>query len=436
MNIKDELELYFDRLWPIHRSITGNGVRQTLDIISEVVPLETTEISSGTKVFDWTIPKEWVVRDAYIITPNGEKILDVNENNLHLLNYSIPFKGKVSKQILEKHLYSRPEMPDAIPYVTSYYEPRWGFCLAHNDRQYLPDGEYQIVIDTEFIDGSLIIGEAVLEGIENKEILLSTYICHPSLANNELSGPLVTAFLYRELSKIEERKFTYRFIFCPETIGSIAYLSMHGEYLKNNLIAGYIITCVGDDGKFTYKRSRRGDSLSDRAAEYVLNNSYSGEHRILDFFPVPGSDERQYCSPGFNLPVGSLMRTMYGEYPEYHTSKDNKSILSFEKMEEAIQVYKNIIKVIEYNKIYVNKFPYCEPNLGKRELYPTISTVNKNEMIETILWLLNYSDGQNDLLDISKISGVSIDKLSNAARKCLRAGLLEILNKHDNTSYY
>ena len=434
MKLKEEIEQYFHRLWPVHRSITGEGVRQTLDILSEIVPLEKTEIPSGTKVFDWTIPKEWVVRDAYIITPGGEKILDVNENNLHLLNYSIPFKGRVSKQILEKHLYSRPEMPDAIPYVTSYFEPRWGFCLAHHDRQYLPDGEYQIVIDTEFIDGSLTIGEAVLEGIENKEILLSTYICHPSLANNELSGPLVTAFLYRELSKIEKRKFTYRFIFCPETIGSIAYLSMYGEYLKNKLFAGYIVTCVGDDGKFTYKRSRRGNSLADRAAEYVLKNSYSGEHRILDFFPVPGSDERQYCSPGFNLPVGSLMRTMYGEYPEYHTSKDNKSILSFEKMEEAVHVYKEIIKVIEDNEIYINKYPYCEPNLGKRELYPTISTVNKNEMIETILWLLNYSDGENDLLDISKISGISIDKLSNAACKCLRAGLLDLLNKYNNTS--
>jgi aminopeptidase-like protein len=429
MSLAKDLELYFDRLWPLLRSITGEGVRQTHDILSELVRLERTEISSGTQVFDWIIPKEWKVNEAYVIDPNGKRILDVKENNLHLVNYSVPFRGVISKNKLEQHLYSLPDKPTAIPYVTSYYSPRWGFCLSQHERDALPNGEYQVVVDTELFDGSLTLSEAVLPGESTDEVLISTYTCHPSLANNELSGPLVAAFLYRELAKLEPRRLTYRFVFLPETIGAISYLQSRGEHLKQHFVAGYVVTCIGDAGDFTYKRSKQSSltlnlALVDRAAEHALKHSQK-VHKILDFSPL-GSDERQYCSPGFNLPVGSLMRSQYGTYSEYHTSLDNKSFISFEAMAESVAMYLSVMKVLEANRTYINLFPHGEPQLGKRGLYETIGRNTIPELSSAVFWLLNYADGEHDLLWIAEKSGYGIELLDKAAQACLEAKIVEV----------
>jgi len=413
---------YFDKLWPIMRSLTGDGVRKTHKILSELIPLDSIEIPSGTTVFDWTVPKEWVVVEAYIIDPNGNKILDIAENNLHLLNYSIPFRGTLSRAELDNYLYSLPELPDAIPYVMSYYKPRWGFCLSQEQRDLLPDGDYQVVVDTDHIDGHMTLAEVVLPGIEDKEILFSTYNCHPSMANNELSGPLVTAMLCKRMAELPNRRFTYRFAFLVETIGSIAYLARNQQVFKEQLHAGYVITCTGNDTPFTYKRSRIGDSAGDRAAEITLKNKYGNNYRVDDFDPL-GSDERQYCSPGFNLPVGSLMRTKYGEYPEYHTSKDNRDFISFQGMAEAVDTYFDICQTLEKNRIYENTIKYCEPQLGPRGLYPTLGTRTNIESIEAISWFLNLADGSNDLIEISRKSGVGLDELYAVAEKCVSAGI-------------
>jgi aminopeptidase-like protein len=428
MSLANELATYFDRLWPILRSITGEGVRQTHDILSEIVKLERTEVPSGTPVFDWTVPKEWKVNEAYVIDPNGKRILDVRQNNLHLVNYSVPFSGMVSRTELDQHLYSLPDKPDAIPYITSYYSPRWGFCLSQRDRDMLPEGEYQVVVDTELLDGFLTLSEAVLPGESTDEVLISTYTCHPSLANNELSGPLVAAFLYRELARLESRRLTYRFVFLPETIGAITYLYLRGEHLKKHLVAGYVVTCIGDAGDFTYKRSRQSSlsptlALVDRAAEHALEHSQK-PHKILGFSPL-GSDERQYGSPGFNLPIGSLMRSMYGTYPEYHTSLDNKSFISFEAMAESVEMYLSVMKVLEHNRTYKNLFPYGEPQLGKRGLYETLGRNTIPELSSAVFWLLNYADGEHDLLWIAEKSGYSMELLDKAAQACLETRLIE-----------
>lgn len=420
-----ELERYFDRLWPLLRSITGDGVRRTHDILSEILPLQRMEVPSGTKVLDWTVPPEWVVREAFVVAPTGERLWDVKQNTLHLVSYSAPFSGRVSKQELEKHLYSLPHLPNAIPYMVSYYEKRWGFCVRHDERLRLPEGEYEVVIDTDFIEGSLTLSECVLPGETPQEVLLSTYTCHPSLANNELSGPLVTAFLYRRLAALPRRRLTYRFVFIPETIGSITYLAHRGDHLKRHLIAGYVVTCVGDPGPFTYKYSRRGDSLADRVAEYCLRRREDPPPRLLPFFPT-GSDERQYCSPGFDLPVGSIMRTRYAQYPQYHTSLDNKDFISFEAMVESIDVYFEVCRVLDGNRRFRNLFPYGEPNLGKHGLYPTLSGDPKvADIVAAMMWVLNQSDGGPDLLAIAQQSGLAFEALVEAAERCQAAGVLE-----------
>lgn len=441
------IEDYFDRLWPILRSITGPGVRETHEILSEILPLERIEIPSGTQVFDWTVPKEWKVNEAYVITPSGEKILDVNKNNLHLLNYSISFKGEITKEELDQHLYSLPDIPEAIPYLVSYYKPRWGFCISDNQRRELANGIYKVVVDTELFDGSLTISEAVLPGQSEEEILFSTYTCHPSMANNELSGPLTTAFLYRLLAAIPNRRYTYRFVFLPETIGSIAYLSIQGESFKKKLRAGWVVTCIGDRGPFTFKQSRKGDTLTDRVTEYVLgiisNNNVvkldatfnefiqmefdDSNPCIIPFFPDDGSDERQYCSPGFNLPVGSIMRTMYGKYNEYHTSLDNKDYISFEAIMESIYLLFNFSMVLEKNITCINLIQNCEPQLGKRELYPTLgASKNIDNYTSALLWILNMSDGENDLLTIAKKSRYDIQYLFDIVGECVSKGIMKI----------
>jgi len=424
--MKIKIEKYFDRLWPITRSLTGNGNRESLKILSEIIDLEITEVPCGTQCFDWNVPPEWNINQAWIKDGKGDKIVDVSENNLHILGYSEPFQGKLSFKDLKDHLYTLPEQPDLIPYLTSYYKRRWGFCLTYNQFLQLDQNEtYEVFIDSSLDDnGSMTIGEAVIKGKSDKEILFSTYICHPSLASNELSGPLVTTFLYEKVKEFKNLKYTYRFIFIPETIGSIYSLSVKGEHWKNNLTAGFVITCIGDDGKFTYKRSRIGNSVPDRAVEAILSQT-ENEFNIVDFFPS-GSDERQYCSPGFNLPVGSLMRTMYGKYPEYHTSADNKEFVSFDAMEKSVSKYLEVIELIEKNEKYINKMPFCEPQLGKRGLYPTLgSQKGMQDFVIAMMWILNLSDGENDLITISEKSKIAVKDLIPVVDKLIKNGILE-----------
>lgn len=424
--MKKELEKYFDRLWPITRSLTGNGNRESLKILSELIEIKITEIPCGTQCFDWNVPPEWNIKEAWIKNSKGEKIVDFSKNNLHILGYSEPFQGNLSFEELKPHLYTLPDQPDLIPYLTSYYKRRWGFCISHNQFMELDKNDkYEIFIDSSLDEnGSMTIGEAVIKGKSEKEILFSTYICHPSLASNELSGPLVSAFIYRILKEQKELKYTYRFIFVPETIGSIHSLSVNGEYWKKNLQAGFVITCIGDDGKFTYKKSRRGNSFPDRAVEAILNQTES-EFNIVEFFPS-GSDERQYCSPGFNLPVGSLMRTMYGKYPEYHTSADNKDFISFEAMEKSVLKHLEIIEVLERNEKYINKMPFCEPQLGKRGLYPTLGSQKGTEdFVTAMMWILNLTDGTNDLISISEKSKIPISQLIPVIDRLIENGILE-----------
>lgn len=418
----DGIEALFDRLWPLLRSITGEGVRASHDILSEVLPLQRIEVPSGTQVFDWVVPKEWIVREAYVIAPDGQRILDVDDNNLRLVNYSVPFRGTLSRTTLDNHLHSRPDLRDAIPYVTSYYEPRWGFCLSANERAAMPDGDYNVVVDTELKDGALTISEAVLPGQETDEVLISTYTCHPSLANNELSGPLVAAMLYRRLAAWPERRLTYRFVFAPETIGAIAYLSLRGDHLRDHLVAGYVATCCGLNTHFTYKRSRRGESFADRAALHALK-SLGADYRIRDFAPT-GSDERQYCSPGFNLPVGSLIRGAYGEYPEYHTSLDNKALIDFAAIRGTVDIYEAMCRTLDRSETFENLLPYGEPQLGRRGLYPTLGAVDQAGRVQAMMWVLNLSDGDHDLLSIAERSGLSIDQLWPAAIAAEKAGIL------------
>ena len=410
--MKDIIENYFDRLWPITRSLSGEGNRYSLKILSELIDLKIKEVPSGTRCFDWKVPPEWNIKDAWIKDSHGNKIVDFSKNNLHVLGYSDRVNKKISYKELKSHLYTLPKQPDLIPYMTSYFEKRWGFCISHNQFKKLNNSEtFEVFIDSSFNDnGSMTLGEAYIKGNSKKEVLFSTYICHPSLANNELSGPLVTSFIYRALKEKKKLKYSYRFLFVPETIGSIYSLSERGEFWKKNLIAGFIVNCIGDNGKFTYKRSRKGDCLTDRASEITLEQTEEN-YSIIDFFPG-GSDERQYCSPGFNLPVGSLMRTMYKAYEEYHTSADNKDFISFEAMEKSIEKYLEIINLIEKNTKYINQYPLCEPQLGKRGLYPTLgSQKEKSEFVNAMRWILNFSDGNHDLISISQKSKIPLRKL-------------------------
>lgn len=388
------------RLFPICRSITGEGVRRTLDILCELLPeLQVFEVPSGEKCFDWTVPKEWNIRDAYVIAPDGEKIVDFQKSNLHVVGYSTPIDRKISLEELQNHLYSLPEQPDAIPYITSYYKERWGFCLTENQRKNLAAGEYKVCIDSDLKNGSLTYGELILKGASEREIFLSTYICHPSMANNELSGPAVATFLAKYLSELPDRKYTYRIIFIPETIGSIVYLSRNLEEMKKNVIAGFNLTCVGDERAFSYLPSRNENTLADKIALHVLENLHPGfvKYSFLD----RGSDERQYCSPKVDLPVASVMRTKYGEYPEYHTSLDNLDLVTPNGLFGSYNVLRKCIECLEKNeKLEVTVL--CEPQLGKRGLYPTLSTKETKSQVENMMNLITYCDGTMDLLEIAE----------------------------------
>ena len=422
--MKAELESYFDRLWPICRSITGNGLRDSLRILQEVIPLELHEIPTGTKVFDWEIPKEWNIDEAYIISPDGSKICDLAINNLHVVNYSVPIERTMEFSELDAHLHHIETMPDAIPYITSYYKENWGFCLSYNQYKAVPrQGLYTVHIKSSLLSGSLTYGDCVLKGESEQEVLFSTYLCHPSMANNELAGPLVQAFLYRLVAALPNRRYTYRFVFAPETIGVIAYLQRYGVHLKAALKAGYVLTCCGDAGTLVYKKSKVGDSLADKAAQHVLRNQAIPFESIP--FSVGGSDERQYCSPGFNLPVGSLTRSMYQRYNEYHTSLDNKDFISFDAMANTVAVCFDIVRALELNQVLTTTVPFCEPQMGKRGLYPSsVNPVDAREFIHRRMHLLSFADGETDLIDIAEKRPCSVFDLEEHVAVLKEAGLL------------
>ena len=409
-------------LFPICRSITGNGIRKTLKIIQRHIPLQIHEVPTGTQVFDWTIPKEWNVRDAYIRNSIGEKVVDFQESNLHLMNYSIPVHKKMSLSELREHLYFIPDRPDWIPYRTSYYKEDWGFCLSFNKFKQLTDGEYEVCIDTSLEDGHLTYGEYYLAGQTSDEVLFSCHCCHPSLGNDNLSGMVLTTFLASLIRSLPP-KYSYRFLFIPGTIGSITWLALN-QADTYKIKHGLVVACVGDAGNFTYKKSRRGDAEIDRIAAYVLKRSEK-PYELISFSPY-GYDERQYCSPGFNLPIGSLTRTPHSRYPEYHTSADNLDLMRPEFLAGSLEKYLEIISILENNQTYFNTSPMCEPQLGKRGLYSTIGgKPNIRELEMALLWVLNYSDGDHSLLDISEKSGFGFDLIQEASSMLVEHELLE-----------
>jgi len=415
-----------EELFPITRSLTGPGYRETLHRLEAVAgPMQQHRFATGEQVFDWSIPKEWTVRDAWVKDAAGATVVSLERSNLHLVNYSAPFSGRLPLAELQAHLFSLPDQPDAIPYRTSYYKDSWGFCLTDTQRRELPAGEYEVLVDSDLAPGHVEVGEVVIEGESDSEVLFSTYCCHPSMANNELSGPVVVAHLARLLREREQKpRLTYRFLFLPETIGAVAYLSRFGERLKDNLEAGFVVTCIGDPGDFTYKRSRRGDTLADRAAEHALGHA-GHPYELLDFFAT-GSDERQYCSPAFNLPVGSLMRSMYATYPEYHTSLDDMSFISAPALGDSLRIYNDILAAIEANEIFEATHPYCEPQLGARGLYPTTGGASLDALhLPDMMHVLNFCDGSADLLSVAERGNRPISELRPVVDLLVSHGLLK-----------
>jgi len=415
-----ELYRFAAELYPICRSITGDGIRQTLDRIGKRIALHITEVPTGTRVFDWIVPKEWNVREAYIKGPDGERVVDFRDHNLHLLNYSKPIRAKMSLTELQSHLFTIPENPNWIPYRTSYYQENWGFCLSHKRMLALREGNYEVCVDSTLRDGHLIYGECYLPGSSNDEVLISCHACHPSLANDNLSGLAVATFLAQFLSG-QEHRYSYRFLFIPGTIGAITWLAKNPE-IVGRIRHGLVLTCIGDSGGFHYKKSRRGGAEIDRAAAHILR--HSGEpYDVLDFSP-DGYDERQYCSPGFNLPVGCLMRSMWGTFPEYHTSADNLDFIQPNKLANSLRVCAGIFGLLENNRRYRNLNPFCEPQLGRRNLYHSIGGHSIGSEISARLWVLNLSDGDHSLLDIAERSGLPFSAIRDAADLLCQGGLL------------
>lgn len=428
MSIGQDMYNLCDRMFPICRSITGDGVRETVRLMREVVPEITIhEVPTGTKVFDWTVPKEWRIRDAWVKNSKGEKIIDFKEHNLHVLGYSTPVDKKVSIEELKQYLYTQPDQPDAIPYVTSYYKERFGFCLSQEQYDSLPEDTYHMFIDSELFDGALTYGELVLPGESKEEILISTYFCHPSMANNELSGPALSVYLAKWLMGKGKRRYTYRFVYIPETIGSITYLSQkdHLEYMKKHTIAGWNLSCVGDDRTYSMVATRYGDTLSDRVMKNVLSFIYP-EYKCYSFLHR-GSDERQYNAPGIDLPVCGFCRSKYGEYPEYHTSKDDMGLISPAGLVGAYNVMVQCIEALEHNWRY-KIICYGEPQLGKRGLYPTISQKGSYDDVKIMTDFIAYADGKNDIVDISNIIGVPVRELLPIISKLRKADLIKVVD--------
>ena len=418
----DKIYNLISELFPVNRSLTGEGARETLTRLQDFIPLNIHEVKSGTEVYDWTVPPEWNIRDAWIKNEKGEKIVDFQESNLHVVGYSTPVDQTISLTELRAHLHSLPEQPQAIPYITSYYKERWGFCMSHEELANLPEGDYHVHIDSDLSNGVLNYADLVIPGELEEEIMFSTYICHPSMANNELSGPCVSTYLARWLMEAP-RKYTYRFVFLPETIGSIVYLNQNITELKKKVKAGYVLTCCGDDRCYSFVESRLGNTLADRAARAVLD-SLQPDFKHYSFLER-GSDERQYCAPGVDLPFASVMRSKYGEYPEYHTSLDDLSLVNPRGLQGTYDVYQAIIELIEINDYYqINCL--CEPQLGKRGLYPDLSTKKSSETVRDISSFIAYADGNHDLIDISQRIKTPVDRLYNIVNNLLAAKLLDI----------
>lgn len=422
MDISNNMYSLVKELFPICRSITGDGVRKTLRIIQREIPeLKIFEVPTGTKVFDWIVPKEWNIKGGYIETLEGKKIIDFADTNLHVMGYSLPIDKIVSREELLEMCYTIPEQPDYIPYVTSYYKERSGFCLSEKQKQALTEDTYHVVIDSTLENGSLTYGELLIPGNSKDEIFLSTYVCHPSMANNELSGPAVAVELAKYILANKDRRYSYRIIFIPETIGSITYLSKNLDYLQKHVIAGYNISCVGDDRTYSYVESPYADTLADRVAQNVLNFHYP-EYKRYSFLHR-GSDERQYCSPLVHLPLCAICRSKYEEYPEYHTSADNLNLVSPNGLYGAFEVYRKCIDLLESNYMYIVTTP-CEPQLGKRGLYPTLSRRGSINETRSMTAFIAYADGKHDLVDISNRINVPIDRLLPIIKKLLDNGLI------------
>jgi aminopeptidase-like protein len=422
MTAGEELYKLVAELYPICRSITGDGLRRTLEVIDrEIGGLEVSEVPTGTQVLDWTVPREWNVRDAYVANAAGERVIDFQASNLHLVGYSVPVRATLGLAELKEHLFTLPDHPDWVPWRTSYYAERWGFCASQRLVDSLPEGDYQVLVDSTLADGHLTYGEHLVKGQTDDEVLVSCHVCHPSLANDNLSGIAVATGLARLLAEGRPR-YSYRFLFAPGTIGSITWLARNEDRLER-VRHGLVLACVGDPGGFTYKRSRRGDAEIDRAVAHVLARS-GRPSRVVDFTPY-GYDERQYCSPGFDLPVGCLSRTPYAAYPEYHTSADDLDLVGPAQLQESLELCREVVGVLEANRRYLNLSPKGEPQLGRRGLYGQIggrSDAEERQM--AMLWVLNQSDGRGSLLEVAERSGVSLALLAEVAADLEAAGLL------------
>jgi aminopeptidase-like protein len=410
-------------LFPICRSITGEGVRETLAYLSQLLPgLTVHEVASGTKAFDWEVPDEWNIRDAYIEDESGNRVVDFKDSNLHVIGYSEPVDQWMDLAELDEHLYSRSDLPDAIPYVTSYYKRRWGFCLTDKQRKSLVPGRYRAYVDSTIAPGVLNYGELILPGSSDREVLISTYVCHPSLGNNELSGPVVVTALAKWLMSLPDRRLTYRIIFIPERIGSLVYLSRHMQEMKEKTIAGFNVSCIGDDRTYSYLASRKGGTLADRVALHVLSRHAPDFDRYT--FLDRGSDEIQYCAPGIDLPVATIMRSKFGEYPEYHTSLDDLTVITQPGLEGGLAVLRKCLSALEVNQIWKMNV-LCEPQLGKRGLYSDIGLSGMHQYDNSLVDVIAYLDGQTDLLTVAETIGIDVLKCAEIVAILAREGLAE-----------
>lgn len=432
---ENEVSEAFDQLYPICRSILGEGYRESLSILQQYIPLEQENFNTGEKVLNWTVPQEWTIREAWIEDSSGNKIIDFKDNNLHVVNYSEPVDAILDLEELKEHIYTSVADENAIPYTFSYYKKRWGFCMSQKQLDSLEKGKYHVFIDSEFKDGTLVVGQTVLPGKSKKEILLTSYLCHPSMANNELSGPLVLAMLYQRIKEWKDRYYTYRFVVNPETIGSIAYLSRYGEELKQRIHTGLVFTCLGGNEKnLRYKKSRMNSAPFDCLVSY-MNSITPESYRVEAFDPTSGSDERQYCSPGFDLPIGQMSRMVYGSYKEYHTSLDTKELMGIDNIIDSCDKIEDFLKINEQDQYYINKYPFGEIKLGDYDLYPSVNSdgsksddedrmLNDPKFIQSVMMILNYADGQHPLSYCAERLHVELEWVKKIAQILFDRGLL------------